>query len=258
MFSRAAETYERGASLHRHVAAMLAGLLPGVEEVGKGPVLELGSGTGMLTHILLRRYPDADVHAVDVASGMVECLKEQFAAESRVHCVQGDARTFHADSLYPLVASSSALHWAVPIESTIRNVYRLIAPGGRLCAALMTAGTLAELRRIRSLISPAKIPTARLVEESVVLAAMDSAGFLVEEVHKELVHARYASARDFLQTIHAQGLTGGEVSRSSVPLSRGEIQRLIQEYDRECPDGHGGVFAGYEVLCVSAIRGGIG
>lgn len=254
MFSRAAETYDRGAALHRHVAAMIAGQLPDAGEVGTGPVLELGSGTGMLTGLLLRRYPDAVLHAVDVAPGMVQCLREQFAGDPRVQCIQGDARTFRASRPYLLVASSSALHWAVPIEVTMRNIHALTAGGGRLCAALMTAGTLAELHAIRARMAPAKIPPVRLPDEGTVLAALQEAGFLLEEVRREVVHARYASAQDFLQTIHAQGLTGGDVSRGGAPLTRGEIRRIIEEYDRDCPDGHGGVHASYNVLCVGAVR----
>jgi len=256
VFSRAAETYERGASLHRHVAAMLAELLPGDDGVGEGPVLELGAGTGTLTRLLLQRYPRARLHAVDVAAGMVQCLREQFVNERRLVCLQGDARTFRYDGAFPLVASSAALHWAVPLEDTMRNLYCLTLPGGRLCAAMMTAGTLRELRDIRARVAPEKVPPGRLAGESETLAAIESAGFTLEDVRTELVHARYASARDFLETIHAQGLTGGAVSRAVRPLTRGELGRVAREYDRECSDGHGGVYGGYEVLCVSALREG--
>lgn len=258
MFSRAAETYDRGASLHRHVAAMIAGQLPEAVEVGAGPVLELGSGTGVLTGLLLRRYPSAVLHAVDVAPGMVQCLREQFLGDSRVQCIHGDARTFRASRPYRLVASSSALHWAVPIGVTMRNIHALTAEGGRFCAALMMAGTLAELHAVRSRVAPGKLPPVRLVDEGTLLTAMEGAGFLLEEVRSEVVHARYASAQDFLQTIHAQGLTGGDVSRGAAPLTRGEIRRIIEEYDRDFRDGHGGVHASYNVLCVSAARGAAG
>lgn len=254
VFSRAAETYDRGASLHRHVAAMLAELLPGDAAVGEGPILELGSGTGTLTHVLLQRYPQAVIHAVDVAAGMLQCLRDQFEGNPRVQGMQGDARTFRPDMAFPLVASSSALHWAVPLDATMANVYALTRPGGMLCAAFMVAGTLRELHDIRARVVPGKVPAGRLAEESVALAAIESAGFVLDDVRKELVHARYSSARDFLETIHAQGLTGGAVSRSAVPLTRGELGRIVREYDRQCTDGHGGVYAGYEVLCVCAVR----
>lgn len=252
VFTRAAETYDRGASLHRHVAALLAEFLPEQDWLAGRAILEMGCGTGVLTKLLRQRYPESPLYAVDASEGMIRWMRDQFAEDLRVTCKEGDARTFTCGQSFPLVASSSALHWAQPMEITMANLHTLTEAGGCLCAAMMLEGTLGELREIRTRVAPGKVPLDRLPDESRVLAALEGAGFVLTDVRKEIVHARYSSADDFLRTIHAQGLTGGGVSRGALPLTRRELTRVRCEYDRDCADGHGGVYAGYEVLFVAA------
>ncbi len=247
-FSRAAESYERGAGLHRHVAARLVEMLPDPVAIGTGRILEMGSGTGVLTTLLRHRYPDASLCVVDIAEGMVRRLRETHAVDDSLCCVVGDARTFATLRPFDLVVSSSALHWAVPIEAVTANVWRALKPGGRFVAALMVEGTLRELHALRRTIAPGKIPEGRLVRTGEVLDALEGAGLALESRIEETVRARYGSADDFLRTIHAQGLTGGDVSRAAHPLSRTELSNLVKAYDLAYPELMGGVYASFEVL----------
>jgi malonyl-CoA O-methyltransferase len=74
-FSRAAESYERGAGLHRHVAARLVEMLPDPNGSEDLSILEVGCGTGVLTDLIRRRYPRARLCAIDVAEGMAQYLR---------------------------------------------------------------------------------------------------------------------------------------------------------------------------------------
>ena len=247
-FSRAAQTYERGAGLHRHVAARLLEMFPEPDQIGAGSILEVGCGTGVLTNLVRQRYPAASLCVMDVAGGMVDSVRERWGADPAMRYVVSDVRDFKADRPFDLIASSSALHWATPLETTMVALQGLLAPGGALCAALMIDGTLGELHAVRRQNAPHKIPPGRLTPGYEVLSALRGAGFDVIAHEEETIQARYHSADDFLRTIHAQGLTAGAVSRAALPLSRTELNQLRQGYDAAYRDPAGGVYASFEVL----------
>ncbi len=247
-FSRAAQTYERGASLHRHVAARLIETLPEPGEVGAGRILEVGCGSGVLTELLRQRYPEASLCALDIAEGMVASVRERWANDPRMDYVVADIRDFSAPHPFELIVSSSALHWATPLDQTMENLKQQLASGGHCCVSLMIDGTLSELHAIRRRVAPGKIPSGRLPLSEEVLAAANSSGFTILSKEEECIQTRYHSADDFLGTIHAQGLTGGAVSRASASLSRAELKRLRREYDVACHDQGDGVYATFVVL----------
>jgi malonyl-CoA O-methyltransferase len=253
-FSRAASTYDQGAVLHRHVAARLLELLPEADQVGRGRILEVGCGTGVLTGLIRQRYPDASLCVMDVAEGMVACVRERWGDDPAMEYVVSDVRNFKTERPFDLIVSSSALHWATPLDTTMTTLRAAMKPGGGLSVALMIDGTLGELHLLRRKIAPAKTPAAGLPGRGGVLSAVEAAGLAVVIQKEETLRARYHSADDFLGTIHAQGLTAGEVSRAALPLSRGELNRIRAKYDETCRDAAGGVYATFEVLYLALKR----
>jgi len=253
-FSRAAQTYERGAGLHRHVAARLLEMTPDPECLGTTSILEVGCGTGVLSEKLLQRYPGVSLCLLDVAEPMVSYVKERWGTAPGLQYVVSDVRDFRSECQFDWVFSSSALHWITPLDQTFACIRGLLTPGGGISAALMIDGTLGELHALRRRIAPGKMPTGRLPTTDEVISTLQGAGFSVTAREEEAIQTRYHSADDFLNTLHAQGLTGGSVSRSASPLSRMELKRLRKEYDVAFRDRNGGVYATIVVLYLSATR----
>ncbi len=251
-FSRAALTYDQGAGLHRHVGARLLEILPDPDEVGRARILEVGCGTGVLTGLIRQRYPAASLCVMDVAEGMVSCVRERWGHDPAVEYVVSDVRDFKTARPFDLIVSSSALHWATPLDATMMMLRAALVPGGGLYAALMVDGTLAELHGLRRQIAPEKMPAGRLPTRDEVILAVEGAGFSLLSRKAEAIQARYHSADDFLDTIHAQGLTSGAVSRAALPLFRAELNQLRKAYDETCRDPSGGVKATFEVIYLAA------
>jgi malonyl-CoA O-methyltransferase len=249
-FSAAAETYDRHARPQLALAQSVIAALP---ELYPEQILELGPGTGQLTRLLVERFPDVPIDAVDIAGKMVERSRKQFDRFPQVSWIQGDAQIWRGLSPYPLIVSSSALHWVDDLCATCRNAFENLEPGGLFALGMMLEGTLKELHEMRLAVAPDKAPQRLLPSFNRLVEALEDAGFHI--VRKKLSEEEiiYDDAATFLRAIHEQGVTGGKVSVGSAPLSRKEINQLIEDYQEAyaTPDG---VKATYETATLLAVR----
>lgn len=114
-------------------------------------IVDLGCGTGAGTLALLRRFPAAQVTAVDSSAPHLHRLQAK-AAEAgvadRVRLVRADldAPAWPGLGAPELVWASASLHHMADPDRTLRQVHDLLAPGG-LLAVVELAGFPASCPR---------------------------------------------------------------------------------------------------------------
>ena len=249
-FDRGAARYDALAGVQREVAARLMEEL--AEAGAPARILEAGCGSGQLTRLLLARFPEARVDAFDVSARMLEAARAAAPGAERVRWIRSDFEHYTAPAPYPLIASSSALHWAGSLPAAAENLARLAAPGGGLAIALMLEGTLEELHAARARAAPRKAPPGRMPRADEVRAALEVAGFNIAAAGTYERESAYGSARELLHELHAQGLTGGTRFRPAAALTRGELEALAAAYPGA--DGGEGVRATYRIGWFRAVR----
>ena len=241
-FSAAAETYDQHARPQLALAQSVVSMLP--ESIPE-QILELGSGTGQLTRLLAERFPETKIDAVDLAEKMVEHSRAKFSHLPQINWTVGDAQTYWRGKRYPLIASSSALHWVDDLRATFENIFRSLEPGGTFALGMMLQGTLKELHELRREIAPEKTPELTLPTYEETKACLENAGFRMERQKHGTEEIIYNDAQTFLRAIHEQGVTGGKVSAGNAPLTRTELSQLVADYQTNHASG-GGVYATYE------------
>ena len=113
--------------------------------VGAGPrqIVDLGCGTGAGTFALLKRFPQAEVTAVDTSTSHLHRLRTKATAAGladRVHTVRADLDADWPDLGRPeLVWASASMHHMADPDRTLRQVHGTLAPGG-LFAVVELAG----------------------------------------------------------------------------------------------------------------------
>lgn len=144
--SRLAEGYSRTAPLYDAIAGPfyaqgLRRLLPRVRPASFPAILDVGCGTGVNLVEAVRWFgPPRLLCGIDLSVGMLEIARTKTAKLGlQVHLTAGDAeRLPYPDGLFDLVLCNSVLHWFSDKAAAIREMRRVLRPGGQLvliCAA---------------------------------------------------------------------------------------------------------------------------
>jgi len=124
-------------------------------------ILDVGCGTGDLTARVRAELQPELVAGCDFSAGMLEQAQARSGA---VRWLQGDAsRLPFADGQFEAVVSTEAFHWFPDPDAALRELNRVLAPGGRLLVALVNVRVPATSRLAhvgsRALGQPARWPT---------------------------------------------------------------------------------------------------
>lgn len=131
------QTYARNGAF---VPALAGGVLEWLAAQPGEHILDLGCGDGQLTARLAQS--GAQTQGVDASAQMVA------AARARgVVADQASAETLpYADASFDAVFSNAALHWVRDQNAMLREVYRVLRPGGRFVAEMGGHGNIAAIR----------------------------------------------------------------------------------------------------------------
>jgi malonyl-CoA O-methyltransferase len=256
-FSAAAATYDSHSEIQSCVIDSVVDLLRDIPTPER--LIEVGCGTGRLTQRVGERFPNASITALDLSGAMIDRAKRNLSGAAKNHgstveFVTSDICEYRPDGVFPLLLSSSSLHWIVPFERAIDTVDRLVMPGGHMVIAIMLRDTLSELYESRMRIAKQKPPEHRLPELAEFVELANRQGWVIQNSFDRHYVSRYGSVEELLASLRQQGLTGGSVSRSHTPLTRGELQRLRADYTAHYQDDRGLIPATYYVGFLHAIK----
>ncbi len=145
-FDRAADTYDSVAELQYEIGDRMVERLDYIRQQPRR-ILDLGAGTGFFTAVLLKRYRKADIVALDIAERMLQRVQGRAGWFRKPQCVCADAETLpFADDSFDFIFSNLMLQWCTDLESTLRELRRVLAPGGLLMFTTFGPDTLMELR----------------------------------------------------------------------------------------------------------------
>lgn len=146
-FERAADSYDTAAVLQQEVGRRLLERLEAFR-LQPATVLDVGSGTGDMAAALLKRYPKAQVLALDVSPAMLRHASRRGRLWRRPLCIGGDAEALPLQpGSVDMIISNLALPWVGELDKTLAGFARALRPGGLLLFSSFGPDTLKELRQ---------------------------------------------------------------------------------------------------------------
>ncbi len=251
-FHRAAPDYDAAARLQRQTRLELLGRLE-YFRLEPGCILDLGAGPGQAAIALQRAHPGAQVLALDIAFGMLQCLPPRrwpwSAAVPERLCADALALPLRAGSV-DLVFSNLMLQWCERPDQVFLEVARVLRPGGLLLFSSFGPGTLEELRTAWSAVDDAvhvsEFPTLQQLGAALLAAGLESP---VIDGDEQVLH--YPDAYALMRELKQVGAHNAARARPRGLTGRHRMQGMIDAYERMRLEP--GLPARYEVLYGAAF-----
>jgi malonyl-CoA O-methyltransferase len=245
-FDRAAHSYDSAAIIQQQVAIDLD--REKLAEIRRPPetILEIGGGTGFLTNLILRRFPQSRVDVVEASAQMIELARARCADHlERVQWLRKDFEDALPNNQYDLIASSSALHWAADLPTLVERLTKRLSAGGKLAASAMLDGTLDQLYDLKRQIAPSKANGDHLPELSQICAVLRECNLVVVSAEEKSYQQTFDTAEELLLSLNRSGVNSRRFLKA--PLNRSELRALVERYPRCLGCGTSAVVAQYRV-----------
>jgi malonyl-CoA O-methyltransferase len=244
-FERAADRYDEVAVLQREIGKRMLERLDLVR-LQPATVLDVGAGTGFTSDGLLRRFPKAQVIALDFAVRMLRHARRKGTWLRRPRCLCADAEHLPlADASVDLIYSNATLQWCNDLDGTFGEFLRVLRPGGLLTFTTFGPDTLKELRQAwsradgNSHVSP--FADMHDVGDSLVRAR-----FAEPVMDVERMTLTYKEVTDLMRDLKLLGAHNVTDSRSRGLTGKGRLRAMMQAYEAFRQDGR--LPAAYEVV----------
>jgi malonyl-CoA O-methyltransferase len=260
-FERAARAGADAAVLQREVERRMFERLDYIR-LEPARVLDAGCGAGRGLKLLRRRYPKADLIGADFALAAVRAAKGSESLIERALRLVARARRFRlcADfSRLPLrpgcvdmVWSNLALAWAGDALAALRELHRVLAPGGLLMFSSYGPDTLKELKTAFAAGSPGR-HVHSFVDMHDAGDMLVACGFAEPVMDMEAITLTYADVAALARDLKTSGQTCAARDRRRGLIGRAAWQEMLAAYERERRDGR--LPATFEIVYGHAWKG---
>ena len=236
-FGRAAPNYAAVAALQREVEARLLEQLDYLDDRVPLRVLDLGSGPGRASGAMKKRWPKAEVIALDAALPMLREVPRhtRFWRPVRRVCADVSQLPF-ADQCTDVIFSSLCLQWLDNLPAVLGEFRRVLRPGGLLVFSTFGPDTLLELRDAYMAAGevPPLSPFAAIQQ---VGDAMLAAGFKDPVLDRDRYTLTYPDLRALMHELRAIGAGDARTDRRRGLGGRARLRRVTEAYEALRRDG---------------------
>ncbi|MCP3965346.1 MAG: class I SAM-dependent methyltransferase [Lentisphaerae bacterium] len=124
-----------------HLKSVTSQLLDGLPLETQGSILDLGCGTGYTTQWLEQNFPDNEIAAVDISSGMLDQAKKICQRSRFYHDDMLDFMQSQPSNSAGMIVSGWAVGYS-NLPKLLNECARVLTPGGRFAFVVNYADTL--------------------------------------------------------------------------------------------------------------------
>jgi tRNA (cmo5U34)-methyltransferase len=112
-------------------------------------ILDIGAGTGLLSALMIQKFPDAQLTLVDLSESMLSIAQERFSDRSDVRYIAGDYSSVDFAGRYDLICSALSIHHLEHEEKhrLYKKIFDALNPGGMFVNADQVLGETAAINQ---------------------------------------------------------------------------------------------------------------
>jgi len=234
-FDRAAATYDAAAVLQSDVRRSLLERLD-LTQLEPRVVLDVGAATGQGARALKRRYPRAQVIAVDSSAGMLRVAARRRGWFRPFGLLCADAtRLPFADASVDVAFSNLLLPWCDP-DALFAELRRVLAPRGLLTLTGLGPDTLKELRAAWAAVD-GHVRVGEFLDMHDVGDGLVRAGFAAPVLDVERYTLRYSDVHALAADLKATGARNGAAARLKGFTSPRKFAAMQRAYEAHREEG---------------------
>lgn len=141
-------------------------------------ILDIGSGTGLFSSILLTRYPNAQFTLIDLSDQMLAVAKKRFAQLHNFEYITADYTQHRFQQKFDIIISALSIHHleAAHKKSLYQNCFEWLNPNGIFLNADQVLSPSCEIETAFSNLWKAAVQQSGLTEEEI-QKAFERTGF---------------------------------------------------------------------------------
>ena len=257
-FSCATSEYDSHAELQREIGRRLLAHLD-FTKIEPKSVLDIGCGTGFFTRLLADKYKKADIYATDLSQNMVEHTRREQARrwpwQGKQHHVVSDAVALpFKDGCFDLVTSNLAMQWVPNPQAMMKEMRRVLAPGGLILFATFGRRTLVELKQTLAHINPEHSNSVLPFPDVMSLGnSLSEVAVEAPVTDADLFTLTYPDTMGLVRELKGIGASASAIQgRSGGLYGRALLRDIEKHYHEHYCDDDGRVSATFEALYAQA------
>ena len=246
-FAAAAQTYDGLARLQRQVGLELLSRFP--QHKSADVILDLGCGTGFISHQLWSTFTGNQMIALDIALPMLQTSRRKYPAMPVQYlCADAEKLPIASHSI-DQIYSNLALQWAQALQASCVDFKRVLKKQGELIFSTFGPETLRELKdawaEVDDYMHVNVFHSAELIHDYLQLA-----GFKEISLQTQTYQTAYSDVEGLMRELKGIGAHNVNRQRNRKPTTKSQLTSMISHYPRQSAGQ--GIIASYEIIFVKA------
>ena len=217
-FAKAGQSYIEQAVVQKQISAQLFEYLKMYCPQSLPSVLEIGCGSGNLTHLFHSYFQVDQLFLNDLYAD----VDQHFSTIENIAWLIGDIEQLHLPQSLDAVISSSALQWMTDLPTLLHRIHDALKPNAYFGFSTFGSDNLTEIKQLTG-------QGLNYYSSEVLKQKLEESGFEIVFIEEEQKHLYFDDPKSVLQHLKATGVTA---TAKSHRWTKQSLQQFYLDYQQ--------------------------